>query len=69
MQENFTILNQGAPRSQEISTFPLLLAPSDRNYIVHSNSDSFFFIMCQTELIASIRDCRIDTDLIHGMNC
>ena len=29
---------------------------------------SYFFI-CQAELITPIRHCRIDTDLIHRMNC
>ena len=38
-------------------------------FVVHGNSYSFFFIICQTELVAPIRDCRIDTYLNHGMNC
>ena len=40
-----------------------------QNSIVHGNSDLFFFVIRQTELVTLIRDGRIDTDWIHGMNC
>ena len=39
------------------------------NILLSKNGDSFFFFICQTEMIKPIRHWRMDTDLVHGMNC
>ena len=55
--------------SEEIPTFPPLLAPPWSNFIVHKNTDSSFFFFCQAELVTPIRNCSVDTELIDRVNC